>query len=159
MQTENNIKPVLPAFLQSDPAQLNQNRETFHDIFQRSLNQVSGSRPPKIELTGLLVPFSKVIRGQHCKFKLETDSDEYFLSMNDSLSLIAKKVEWDEVTVKGFLDNDESLFEVEKISLAPSGESVKLSTVLSEPYFDLELYKRTIAQRGKLDLAPDYLAS
>lgn len=59
MQTENNIKPISPFFFRSDLTQFNQNRETFHDIFQSSLI---------------------------------------------------------EVTVKGFLDNEESLFEVEKNS-------------------------------------------
>lgn len=159
MQTQNSITPVSPAFLRSDATQFSQNRETFHDIFQRTLNNKSGSRPPKIELTGILVPCYKIVQGYQCKFKLETDSNEYFLSMSDAITQVAKKIEWEEVTVKGFLDPDDGLFEVEKISLAQRNEPFRLTIGPIDSYFELDQLKRTIAQRGKLDLAPEYLAS
>ncbi|MGZ3691069.1 MAG: hypothetical protein ACXVAX_06185 [Pseudobdellovibrio sp.] len=159
MQIENNIKPVSPIFLRNDSAQFNQKRETFHDILQRALNPISGSRPPKIELTGVLVPCSKFTQRQRCEFKLETDSDDYFLRMCDSQTKIAEKMEWDEVTVKGFLDNEENLIEVEKISLVQDSEPVRLHTSLVDSNFEIDDYRRTIEQRGKLDLAPEYLAS
>lgn len=159
MQIENSIKPISPVFLHSDSTQLSQYRETFHDILQRTLKNVSGSRPPKIELTGVLVPCSEVVQGFQCKYRLETDTSEYFLSMSDNLSIIAKKLEWDEVTVKGFLDTNDNLLEVEKINLVQKNESVVLNTSPAEPYFEFDQYERTIAQRGKLDLAPEYLAS
>lgn len=159
MQIQNSINPVSPAFLRSDSTQFSQNKETFHDIFQRTLNNKSSSRPPKIELTGILVPCNKIVQGYQCKFKLETDSKEYFLSMSDALTLVAKKIEWEEVTVKGTLDPDDSLFEVEKISLVQRSEPFRLTLGPIDSYFDLDQYQRTIAQRGKLDLAPEYLAS
>ena len=81
MYIQNSNNPVSHAFFRSDSTQFNQNRETFHDIFRRTLNNKSGSRPPKIELTGILVPCGKVVQGYKCKFKLETDSKEYFLCM------------------------------------------------------------------------------
>lgn len=159
MQIENSIKPISPVFFQSDSAQFSQYKETFHEILQRSLKNVSGSRPPKIELTGVLVPCSEVVQGFHCKYKLETDSSEYFLSMSDNLSLIAKKIEWDEVSVKGFLDTNYNLLEVEKISLVQKNESFAFAAPPPELYFEFDQYERTIAQRRKLDLAPEYLAS
>lgn len=159
MYIQNSINPVSPAFLRNDSAQFNQKRETFYDIFQRTLNNKSSSRPPKIELTGILVPCGEVVQGYQCKFKLETDSNEYFLIMGDPIALVAKRIEWEEVSVRGILDPDDGLFEVEKISLAQRSEPFRLMAGPLEPCFELEHYKRTIVQRGKLDLAPEYLAS
>lgn len=159
MYIQNSITPVLSAFLRSDSTQFNQNKQTFQDIFQHRMSKKSGSRPPKIELTGILVPCTKIVQGYKCKFKLETDSKEYFLSLCDAIASVAKKIEWEEVRVKGFLDPNDELFEVEKISLAHRTEPFRLTTAPIESYFELDQLKRTIAQRGKLDLAPEYLAS
>jgi hypothetical protein len=159
MYIEKSINPVSSAFLRSNTTQFNHSKETFEDIFQRTLNNKSGSRPPKIELTGVLTPCRKMIQGYHCKFRLETDSNEYFLSMSDALAAIARKIEWEEVTVRGYLDPDDGLFEVEKISLSQKTEPFRLTTGPIDSYFELDQYKRTIAQRGKLDLSLDYLAS
>ncbi len=63
MYIQNSINPAEPAFLRRDSSQFNQNRETFHEIFQRTLNNKSSSRPPKFELIGILVPCSKVVHG------------------------------------------------------------------------------------------------
>ncbi len=159
MQIQNSIHPVSPAFLQSDSTQFNQKGEMFHDIFQHTLNNKSDSRPLKIELTGILVPCQKVVQGYHCNFKLETDSEEYFLRMSDEVSMFAKKIEWEEIRVKGFVAPDNGLFEVEKIKLAQRSVPFKMTTGPLESDFEFDQYKRTIARRGKLDLAPDYLAS
>lgn len=159
MHSSSSICPVSPTFLRSDSTQLVQNKDTFHQIFQRTLNNRSSSRPPKTELTGILVPYGRPAKDLRCKFKLQTDSEEYPLTMKDALALIAKKIEWEEVTVKGTFDLGENLFEVEKISLAKTGEPYRLSVPPVEPYFELEQYRRTITQQGKLDLAPDFLAS
>ncbi len=159
MQIQNSINPVSRPFLRSDSTQFNQNRETFHDIVQYKLNSKSGSRPPKIALTGMLVPCGKTVQGHKCKFKLETDSKEYFLSMSDAIALVAKRLEWEEVTVKGFLDPGDALFEVEKICLAQRREPFTPTTGPLDPFFELDQYKRAIAQRGKLDLAADDMSS
>lgn len=137
--------------------QFNQGKETFYEIFQRTLNNKSSSRPPKIELTGLLVPNHKTLLSDHCKYILETDSKEYFLNMNEANVKIANKMECEEVTVKGYLDLEINVFEVEKISLA--SEPHRLLTSFPDTYFDLNEYKRIISQRGKLEPALDYLAS
>ncbi|MBL7671377.1 MAG: hypothetical protein JNM39_12910 [Bdellovibrionaceae bacterium] len=158
MQIQNSFIPVLPAFLRSGAIQFSQNRDMFHDIFQRTLNSKSASRPPKIELTGFLVSCNKIVQGYQCYFKLETDSNEFFLSMSDAMTQVAKMIKWEEVTVKGFLDPDNGLFEVEKIRLAQRSEPFLLTVGSMDSYFDLDQFKRTIIQRGKLDLAPEYLA-
>ena len=59
MYIQNSISPVQSLTLRSNGADLNQHKETFHDIFQRTLNNKSNSRPPKIELTGILVPLGR----------------------------------------------------------------------------------------------------
>jgi hypothetical protein len=123
------------------------------------MNNKSGPRPPKIELTGVLVPCNKVVHERQLKFKLDTDSGEYFLSMSDDFSLVAKKIQWEDVTVKGMLNPEGRLFEVEKISLARPSELFKPNNGPLEPFFEIDHYKRIIAQRGKLDLSPDYVAS
>jgi hypothetical protein len=155
MIIENAINPVSSVFLRNDSNRFHPNRETFHDIFQRKLNSQSGSRPPKIELTGILIPCRKLVQGSECHFQLETDSQEYFLTMKDSLLLVAKRLEWEEVTVKGFLNPADGSVEVEKVSLAGKNEAFRLGVGSMDSYFELDQYKRIIAQRGKLDLAPD----
>jgi len=140
-----------------ETSQFNQSKETFYEIFQRTLNNKSSSRPLKIELTGLLVPNNKNLLGVHCQYILETDSKEYFLNMNEAIIKIAKKLECEEVAVKGYLDLETNILEVEKLSLA--NEPHRLLTSFSDAYFDLNEYKRIIAQRGKLEPAFDYLAS
>ena len=159
MYIEQSIKPVSPVFLRSDSTQFNQSKEMFHDIFQRTLNHKSGSRPPKIELTGILIPLEKAARKHQCNFKLETDQNEYVLRMGEVVSTLANKLEWEEVTVKGYFDPDEGIFEVEKISLANRSEPYRLSLGPTDLYFELDQYKKSIAQKGMLDVAFDYLAS
>lgn len=141
-----------------DSTQFNQHKETFRDIFQRTLNHKSGSRPPKIELTGILIPLQKGQQNQ-CSFKIETDQNEYLLRMSDAVLLVAKKLEWEEVTVKGYLDLDEGIFEVEKVSLSNRSEPYRLSLGPTDLYFELDQYKKSIARKGIIDVAPDYLAS
>ncbi len=159
MYFENSVKPVSPAFLRNDSSRFNQNRETFHDIIQRTLQNRSSSRPPKIELTGVLVPCNKTIHGCSFKFKLETDSEEYFLNINEGLAMMARRLEWEEVTVRGFLDLDKDIFDVEKISLAKINDPLQLSTDHLDAFFDLDRFKQTIDQRGQIELDQEYLAS
>ncbi len=161
MYIEHSIKPISPVTLRADATNLNygfnQQKEMFEDIFERTLNHKSGSRPPKIELTGILIPIHKQTNLHQCKYKIETDQNEYFLRMSDAVLLIAKKLEWEEVTVKGYLDLDEGIFEVEKISISNRNEPFRLSLGPSDLYFELDQYKRSIARNGVLDVAPDYL--
>lgn len=163
MYIEQSIKPISPVTLRNDLAnlknQFNHQKETFHDIFQRTLNHKSGSRPPKIELTGILIPLQRPATLNQCNYKIETDQNEYFLRMSDAVSLIAKKLEWEEVTVKGYLDPDEGIFEVEKISISNRNEPYRLSLGPADLYVELDQYKKSIARKGVLDVAPDYLAS
>jgi hypothetical protein len=70
MHIEQSIKPISPIILKNDTENLNwkfnRQKETFRDIFQRSLNHKSGSRPPKIELTGMLIPLLRPISFNQC---------------------------------------------------------------------------------------------
>lgn len=136
-----------------------QNHETFYDVFQRSLNNKANSRPPKIELTGLLIPCHKSSEGYLYRYKLETDSREYFLSMSHSLAEIAKKVEWEEVTVKGYLDLEANVLETEKISLSAVNDSNRFMQFIRDPYFEIESFKTAIKKCGKLEPELDDLAS
>lgn len=63
MYIERAVNPVQASFFRSNSAEFNQKQETFHDIFQRTLNSKSSSRPPKIELTGILVPCNELAGG------------------------------------------------------------------------------------------------
>ena len=138
--------------------QFSQPKDTFHDIFQRTLNHKSGSRPPKIELTGILIPVKE--KNQHqCNFKLETDQTECLLRMGNPVALMAKKLQWEEVTVRGYLDPDEGIFEVERITLSKNNEPYRLSLGPSDLYFELDQYKKSIDRQGLLDVAPEYLVS
>lgn len=137
----------------------NQYREMVYDIYQRTLNNKSNSRPPKIELTGILIPVNKISCGSFYRFKLETDSKEYLLSMSDTLVEIAKKIVWEEVTVKGFLDLETNVFEVEKINRSKINDPTRFVDFFRDTYLDIEKYKKTIEQLGKIELAFDELAS
>lgn len=156
MYIERNISPIQSSNMTTD---FHQYRETFYDVFQHALNNKSNSRPPKIELTGLLIPCDKISNGNFYKYKLETDSKEYFLSMNNSLTEVAKKFEWEEVTVKGYLDLETNVLEAEKISLSKINDSNRFMGLLRDPYYEIESYKRTIEKRGKIEPALDELAS
>lgn len=159
MQIENNIKLMEKKLSTGRAPEFNKSENTFHDILKYSMKQVSGLRPPKIELTGVLVPITKLIKGQYCRFKLETKFGEYFLNMSPSLAKTAQKIEWDMVTVKGHFDSDEVLFEVEKIRLAQKIETEKTNSSFIESYFELDHYKKAISKIGKIELAPDFAAS
>lgn len=163
MYIEKPIKPISLVTLRSDTAnlnrQFNQQKETFRDVFQRTLNYKSGSRPPKIQLTGILIPLQRPASLNQCNYKIETDQNEYLLRMSDAVSLIAKKLEWEEVTIKGYLDPEEGIFEVEKISISNRNEPYRLSLGPADLYFELDQYRKSIARKGVVDVAPDYLAS
>ena len=160
MYIQNSMNSLPSKVLRSQGTEFHQHKETFHDIFQRTLNNKSNSRPSKIELTGILVPLSHSTNQlPPYKFKLETDSKDYFLSMSDELAKAAKKIEWEKVTVKGLLDFEAHVFEVEKISLAQRNDPFDLTTSLADNFFELETYKKIISQKGKLDFDALELAS
>lgn len=159
MFIERSINSVQPAHLKSNTSHFNHNGEAFHDIFLRSLSNKSSSRPPKIEVTGVLVPISKIIGGHLYRFKLESNSSEYLLSMNNRLEGIAKKIELEEVTVKGYFNLDSNALEVEKITVSQASDPLKAEFTTDDSYFDTDYYERAIAKRGKLEPAFDYLAS
>lgn len=81
------------------------------------------------------------------------------MSLSDALSVVAKKVEWEEVTVKAWLSLESNVFEVEKISLGQGCEPFKITPTVGDSCFDIDTYKKLIALRGKLEPTPDYLAS
>lgn len=158
-KVKSRVNPVSTSFLRSDSMQLDQSKEEFREIFQQTLNNRSNFRPPKIELRGVLVPCSETSHGRHFAYKLETDSDEYLLSMNDILVAVARKAEWEEVNVKGSMNFEENTFEVEKMSLARLREPFGSGAGLQDSCFDEYWYKEMIAQQGVLEPAPDYLVS
>lgn len=156
MYIERNINPIQKTNMTAD---FHHYGESFYNVFQHALNNKSNSRPPKIEITGMLIPCNKIFEGHFYKYKLETDTKEYFLSMNNALEEVAKKVEWEEVTVKGYLDLETNVFEAEKISLSKINDSSRFMAMLRDPYYEIESYKRTIEKRGKIDPEFDDLAS
>lgn len=151
-------KPNSQFFLQSDLTRLEQKKETFHDLFQRTLNKKSNSRPPKIELTGILIPLQNSQQND-LNFKIETDQDEYLLRIGGANLAIAKKLEWEEVTVKGYLDPDEDVFEVERILISNRNEPYRLSLGPNDLYFEIDQYKKSISRQGTVDIAPEFMAS
>lgn len=141
------------------PLATNVRHDLFRDIFQRTLNQRSNSRPPKMELTGILIPAGPSESSQRGLFKLETDQSEYRLKMGANLCAVARKLEWEEVTVKGDLDPNGGIFEVEKISLTCKPEPDRVSLAPVDLLYEIDHYKKTIARKGMLDVSPDYAAS
>lgn len=115
------------------------------------------SKPPKVELKGTLIPNTDFKQGPYFQFKLATDSREYLLSMNPGLANLAKKIEWESVAVKGYIDMIAKEIEVEKISLAHATDPPKYGGLFNENLNDIEEYKRTIEHEGKIGL--DDLAS
>jgi hypothetical protein len=159
MYTQNLVNPMQPAFLRGNPMQFNQSKDTFHDVFQRALNNKSNSRPPRVELTGILAPCSTTYKGQVYKFKLDVDSEEYLLRMTAPLARLAKEVEWHEVMVKGYLDFEGGILEVEKISLSRSSEPLEVSAKFEDPWLVIDEVQKTLAKRGTLEVASHCLAS
>ncbi len=155
MYTDRVVNPIQPVFLKNS-TEFRKQSETFHDVFYRTMNR-SNSRPPKMELTGILVPCDEVVESRHYKYKLETDSDDYLLSMTENLIAVAKKAEWEKVTVKGTLNMESGIFEVEKLTIINESQSFKPN--FGGLHFDIENYKKAIARLGKLEPIPDYLAS
>lgn len=130
--------------------------ETFHDVFQRALN--NKSRPPKLEITGLLIPCYQEHLCQIFRFKLGTDSTEYLLSMSPKLAQAAKKATWEEVTATGLLDLESNVFTVEKLRLKQAEDPIEIHPTFREPS-EIDTYTRLINQRGKLETSFEYLAS
>ena len=158
MYVERTVSPVESISFKSNLSKDARFSESFHDIFHRSLNSKSNSRPPKLELTGLLMPCYQELHGRTFRFKLGTESNEYLLSMNTKLAQVAKNVAWEEVTVRGHLDLESNVFDVEKLALTQTEEPVQIPTNFKEPS-EIDVYERIINQRGKLEPAVEYLVS
>lgn len=158
MFVENTIRPTQSPSLRKNLSKDRSSSNSFHDVFQQALNSKSNSRPPKLELTGLLIPCYRELHGRVLRFKLGTQSNEYLPSMSPTLAQAAKNAEWEEVTVKGHLDLDNNVFDVEKLTLTEIDEPIQMPASFKEP-FDIDSYERIIHQRGKLEPAPEYLAS
>jgi hypothetical protein len=155
------IQPIQQTTFKAKTTNFNHNGEKFFEIFQRCQNNShhSRSRSPKIEVTGILVPFYRVVDGRTHKFRLDSETKEYTLRLARTLENIAKKIEFEEVTVHGWLDLQTNVIEVEKISVSQSNDPVKTAPPVDDPYFDTEYYQEAIARRGKVETAVDYLAS
>lgn len=158
MYVDRNINPVESISFKNNLGKDARFSESFHDIFQRSLNNKSNSRPPKLELTGLLIPCYQELAGRVFRFRLGTESNEYLLSMNTKLAQAAKNAAWEEVTVRGHLDLENNVFDVEKLTLTQTEEPVQIPPNFKE-HFEIDVYERIISQRGKLEPAVEYLAS
>jgi len=158
MLTES-IRPIEQIPFNNNVTRFDRNGETFQDILQYYLDNGRNSRSPKIEITGILIPFEKFVGGRAYKFKLESETTEYILSMSKDLEGIAKKLEWEKVTVKGLLDLYTNILEVEKISLSNTNDPIKTALPLEDAYGEVEYYEKTIAQRGILEPSLDYLVS
>jgi hypothetical protein len=159
MYIEKLINPVAPIFLRGNSADLSQSKNTFRDILKQALNNKSSSRPPKVELEGILIPCYEERLGRTYRFKLGTESSEYFLCFSDVLEKLARKAAWEEVEVKGYFNFDSRVVDVEKINLLDLGDAIDVPSVPREPSSDLDAYKRIIDMRGKLEPALDYMAS
>lgn len=158
MYVDRNISPVDSISLKDKPGRDARFSESFRDIFQRSLNNKSNPRPPKLELTGLLMPCYQELGSRVFRFKLGTESNEYLLSMNNNLAQVAKNAAWEEVTIRGHFDLENSVFDVEKLTLNQAVEPVPIPPSSKDP-FEIDAYERIIHQRGKLEPADEYLAS
>ncbi len=159
MYVERGIDPIGSTSLQSDLEKRRKFAEAFQDILQRTLNGKSNSLPPKIEITGILIPCHQEVQGHLYKYKLGTEFNEYLLFMSDKLSRIAKNAEWEEVSIKGYLEIDNDIFEVEKITLMEIDEPAQVPASFREMPDDLEAYERTIFKKGKIEPPIEYLAS
>jgi hypothetical protein len=134
-------------------------KETFHQILERSLNNNFNSRPQKLEISGLLTPIHANANGRIFKFKLITDSEEYILNLNGDLYLIAKKVEWEEVTAKGIFIGKTKIFTVEHLILKDSPPDLQISSKISDFNCDLNFYIKTISKFGRLETELESLVS
>lgn len=127
-------------------------------IKEKTLNINSHSRRPKSELTGLLVPTYTLFQNRIFKYKLITESKEYLLSMESDLAHAANSAVWEKVTVRGYLDYDTDIFNVEKLTVkAPKNINPIPSNL--KGLMEIDFYKKIINQYGKLEPSIDYLAS
>ncbi|MFN3455362.1 MAG: hypothetical protein ACK41T_10420 [Pseudobdellovibrio sp.] len=154
-----------PVIVKKDGKQVLSVLRKVRKAVTRQIHRLSGkrvshhSRSPKIEVTGILVPFNRVVDGRTHKFRVDSDSNEYTLSLTKTLEGIAKKIVWEEVIVKGSLDLQSNVLEVEKISLSQSNDPIKTAPPVDDPYFDAKYYQEAIARSGKVETTVDYLAS
>lgn len=131
-----------------------QPNESFHQILERSLNSNFGSRPPKMEITGILTPIYASPESHRIGYKIINDFDDYLLYLNSQLYQLAHRAEFEEVTVKGYFDHTKKVFTVEKLILRSRSDESSENIKQVESYFDLDNYRKTISKAGYLE--PDY---
>jgi len=158
MFVSNQVKPI-ERVQKNGMSQQAQSLGSFHNILNRKLKNRLTFFSSTIEITGILIPCYQKYRGQTYRFKLATQAKEYLVLIKFSLSELAKKATWDEVTMKGVLSDDSKVFKVEKITLKPQEENEMFPVWFREPSFDVDMFTRLIGQKGKLEPEPDYLAS
>lgn len=119
-----------------------------------------------VTLAGVIAPWTESLNGGRTSdYKLMTNSGlEYFIVADHRLREVLSTYCWEEVRIMG-------LFNILNMTLIPHkiypSEPTKeniidlehFSTGVSDSGFELDEYERTLAQQGKLDLAPEYLAS
>ncbi len=96
-------------------------------------NSQFGSRLPKIEVTGVLVPTGKCTVTGISRFKLEACLRDYNLRMKSDLEGLAEKMAWKEVTVKGQLDPLTDVLAVEKIIVDHGNDPPKAGALAPDP--------------------------
>lgn len=158
MYVDRTINPIESDSLNNNPGKMGRYPESFHDILMRTINDRSNSHPYKLELTGLLMPCYHQLQRHTFRFKLATEAREYFLAMNTKLTEAAKNVAWEVVTVRGYLDYENNVFNVERLIFTNTEDPLQIPANFREP-IDLETFERIIHQRGKLEPAIDDLAS
>jgi hypothetical protein len=137
----------------------NLHQETFHQILERSLNDKFNSRPPKMEISGVLTPVHASVGESGHQFKIVTKSSEYNLKLNSDLLQIAKRILWEEVNAKGVLDVESKIFTVERLSLKYKPDEMGVSAKIGDINFDLDFYSKTISRLGRLEPEPGYFAT
>lgn len=158
MSIEQSISSIQSASFMNSTARFGNSEEAFHDVFQRALNDRSSSRPPKVEVAGILVPVGHLSSGRRYRYRLESDLGEFTLKMSAALEFLARRVEWEEVTVKGYLESDCNVIEVEKLKANKTNDLLKPYSS-HEAYLDADFFAKSIAQFGKLEPALDFIGT
>jgi hypothetical protein len=117
-------------------------------VFQKP----ASSSPRRMQLQGTLIPCNELYFGERFRFKLETRMNEYYLKMNNGMEITAKRLEWEEVTVSGYLDPDSKMFVVERILNLQKPDSVRMSLGL-DSVLDVDHLRTIINRYGKLEPA------
>lgn len=132
---------------------------TFRDLLQQALARNSNIQPQKIEVSGLLIPCWHEIDNQIFRFKIGTDTGEFFLRLNNPLVEMAKMASWDEVTITGYVDLETRVIEVDKLYFLNSNGTTPAHPVGLDSTLEVETYKKVFDRHGMLQQEPDHWAS